>query len=430
MCRAENLRVSDLVSLLEHKGIVVKNIRKKVFLNSLLTYLDNGNITFKENIGDVDYTNEILTLNNRIRDLEEDINSQTLHLNRSRKSLESYQTLAVETEESLNSKINEQSDTIKQLTLLIDKKATLHCENCQSFQDIITDLSSNIELKKLELADQITEASKLKSKISNLQDLLNNRQNSSISTTLLSNSPIPQVKSVQLLQPQSSTSNTTAPVASRNIQKSSSQPPNCKNSSTLSDPSISQPLFQNSSPTPLKRRLLLVADSQGRNCGKIMRELLDPTVFKSLSFFMPNANFEDISHSACNLAGDFNKRDYVILLAGTNNALKNKLISTSFLQHTEKKLAHTNLIVILTPPLYGNLHSNSTILSNNMTLFSVFKKGSFIVDSCSILSRTDYTLSGIHINHTGKIKLLTHIGKIITSAINKSPDLSAPELFR
>lgn len=67
--------------------------------------------------------------------------------------------------------------------------------------------------------------------------------------------------------------------------------------------------------------------SQGRNFGKIIHELCDPTVFEPLSFFMPNAKFENISQSACNLAGNFDKRDYVILLAGTNNALKNNIIS-------------------------------------------------------------------------------------------------------
>lgn len=81
-------------------------------------------------------------------------------------------------------------------------------------------------------------------------------------------------------------------------------------------------------PMKIKRKVLLVADSQGRHYGKILRESLDTKDFNTLCFLKLNAVFEDIAGGATDLSKDFYimALSYCLLVQSmfcASNALRN-----------------------------------------------------------------------------------------------------------
>lgn len=140
-----------------------------------------------------------------------------------------------------------------------------------------------------------------------------------------------------------------------------------------------------------KARILIAADSQGRNCGVTLRNIFSTDLFETLSFFMPNASFEEMAVSACRLSVKYTKNNYVILFAGTNNALKNIALSHSRLEQIKEMMAHTNLLIITTHFWSNKVKFNSMVLRNNMALYSVFGNHANIMNASEFLTTYDYT---------------------------------------
>lgn len=130
----------------------------------------------------------------------------------------------------------------------------------------------------------------------------------------------------------------------------------------------------------------MLADSQGRKCGEILSNLFNKNYYETLCLVKPNACIEQLCEHIKNLTSDFTKQDYVILLGGTNNALSNKYITSTFLDSFRELLSHTNCIIILTPFWNRHTHFNSIVLQNNLLLYNNLHQSCKIIDPQSCLS--------------------------------------------
>ncbi|KAF5284404.1 hypothetical protein FQA39_LY17079 [Lamprigera yunnana] len=107
-------------------------------------------------------------------------------------------------------------------------------------------------------------------------------------------------------------------------------------------------------------RILILADSQGRNLANKFRDRLSPN-YSVLYIFKPNATFEQTTCDLHGLTLDFNKGDHVIIMAGTNDALVKNYISDNSIEKTVAGLSHTNCLFVAVPYVY---HCNYRYFNN------------------------------------------------------------------
>ncbi|KAK9702686.1 hypothetical protein QE152_g29795 [Popillia japonica] len=83
-------------------------------------------------------------------------------------------------------------------------------------------------------------------------------------------------------------------------------------------------LVEQASPPGIKRRILIVADSHGRGFTEELREMDSIRNYNVLTIFKPNACIENVVENLVPLTEGFNNDDCVIILGGTNNALRGR----------------------------------------------------------------------------------------------------------
>lgn len=265
----------------------------------LLNNFDNGKLQINFSHFENTYENEIASLNQRIADLEEEVNEKTVHLNRTINSSESFKELVLDAEIALNKKIEEQSETIQQLEKQIYSQQEARddpCEACAEYVAEIVKMSKSIELKTLEMNSHEAQISELRERIKTLtQELSQGKETPQILNPVVHDKP------------------------------------------------------KETTVHRKKHQILMVSDSQGRHSGNIMRQLFDSEKYSTLSICKPNASFEAIADTAYEMTKNFTKEDYVIMLGGSNNALENKAIAPNILKSNNDRLSNTNVILILTP---------------------------------------------------------------------------------
>lgn len=162
-------------------------------------------------------------------------------------------------------------------------------------------------------------------------------------------------------------------------------------------------------------KILLLSDSQGRNGANIIKSNLHGKV-DVCSIIKPNACFEDVVSDINNLATNFTKKDCVIIMAGTNNVLKNQRVDHKVLHGVVNSLKSTNTILVSAPPM----HETPNIIGNrassfNKYLYSYVDENMDIsyVDMNNVVSRRDFTKHGLHLNMYGKHTFFKHIANTI-----------------
>ncbi|KAK9674753.1 hypothetical protein QE152_g40882, partial [Popillia japonica] len=91
-------------------------------------------------------------------------------------------------------------------------------------------------------------------------------------------------------------------------------------------------------PSKRKSKILILGDSHVRSMSSILQKLTDNT-FEILTITKSNALFQNVIENLSDLTKSFTMDDYVVLLAGANNILKNQDVSTSVIS----KLYHGRL---------------------------------------------------------------------------------------
>lgn len=162
-----------------------------------------------------------------------------------------------------------------------------------------------------------------------------------------------------------------------------------------------------------KSRILFLADSHGREIFNILQSLDTAHEYKILNIFKPNAEFEEVIKDVATSTKDFNEKDYVVVFAGSNNALNNNTININTLRNALNNLKGTNVVLISIPYwCNGNKTINNNIYYLNCEIFKEIKSNYSdirFIDSNCILKTNCYTQYGLHLNKRGKYKLLRYI---------------------
>ncbi|KAF5308678.1 hypothetical protein FQR65_LT18016 [Abscondita terminalis] len=151
-----------------------------------------------------------------------------------------------------------------------------------------------------------------------------------------------------------------------------------------------------------KIRILILADSHGRNLVSKFRDRLSPK-YSVQCIFKPNATFEQITCDLSGLTLDFNKDDQVIIITGTNNALNKNYISDHHIEKAVAALSHTNCLFAAVPYAYHynyNYFNNLAYKTNYQFQFIVNRYCGFakFLDVNRILNSSHKTLNGLHLN--------------------------------
>lgn len=174
---------------------------------------------------------------------------------------------------------------------------------------------------------------------------------------------------------------------------------------------------------PISRRVLLLADSQGRGCNNILSKKLGPgNIIESI--IKPNAPLREIVKDVINLSSDLQERDVIVISGGTNDTHLNidnakKEIDLALLKLLP--VSHrTNIIINTIPHRFDRDDLNSQIDCMNQylhqsvnSLKSKNSKRTMINFDVERLSRDDFTRHGLHLNNFGKGKIYDRVAMMI-----------------
>lgn len=178
-----------------------------------------------------------------------------------------------------------------------------------------------------------------------------------------------------------------------------------------------------------KRRIALLADSQGKDFVKYLRVLEDN--FDVFVYTKPGAKIKHIIRDGLCFVRDYTHNDFIIVLAGSNDLDYNQPAQLTVSMGIKSLLSlnlDTNIIINSIPFRYDNPSLNDNIDFLNQTVFKSVRnyKGDlnlFFNDVNAILTRSHFTRHGLHYNRRGKRLLAQHFADFIKQAGGNSPIL-------
>lgn len=122
-------------------------------------------------------------------------------------------------------------------------------------------------------------------------------------------------------------------------------------------------------------KILVLCDEQGRYIDNLLNKLLiDKTVnYKIESIIKPGAGLCNIVGNLKGLTREYTSKDYVILVAGSNDFKNNRIPSINMLLDEVKGCVHTN-IVVLSVPYFFDYSINLKIHKFNIKLSDILFK--------------------------------------------------------
>ncbi|KAK9696744.1 hypothetical protein QE152_g31380 [Popillia japonica] len=119
----------------------------------------------------------------------------------------------------------------------------------------------------------------------------------------------------------------------------------------------------------VKPKILIVADSHGRNFSEAIKKACGTDSYDVVTIFKPNAGLDDVVVDLDSLAADYSREDCVVVLGGSNNALRNGKINLSKLQSIKRVSCFTNVLLVSTPYWPGSFDLNKCIYNFNQLVF-------------------------------------------------------------
>lgn len=175
--------------------------------------------------------------------------------------------------------------------------------------------------------------------------------------------------------------------------------------------------------------LLVCGDSMTRDFGEILQRLLPH--YSVLSHTLPGASLSSVLNDLPSLAKNFNKKDIVFVLAGTNDV---PLLSPDRLEHEFQRLStltqSTNLIFSSIPYRFDTKKKHNTnIFATNLYIMSRSHVYSYHYFDCNFfLNRGMYTRHGLHFNKPGKQHLCNKISNSLYLTSQNKRSILMPEL--
>lgn len=162
-------------------------------------------------------------------------------------------------------------------------------------------------------------------------------------------------------------------------------------------------------------KLLLLSDSYGRSCVNILNNSIDPTKMETLTIFKPNGNFADVTEDLKNTTRYYGKKDYVIIWAGMNDALRKSQISNEKLQEITALQDQTNVIIVTLPYCKDQPILNKFIYNINKQIHDAIiskQSGISYIDVNSLFSSSPVR-SGVHLSNNKKRVIINYVMNII-----------------
>lgn len=196
-------------------------------------------------------------------------------------------------------------------------------------------------------------------------------------------------------------------------------------SSTLPEPSRaiethSLATLSNSVARKVKEKLIIMADSHGRDLGGMIEKRCSASV---TSFVKPGAKFSVVVEERNQLTKNLGRSDHVLVIGGTNNIgvnCGNKLFRD--IQNLIQQTQHTTLILGTVPMRFDTDQLDLKIITINHELEKIAEKYPNVkILPLHLLPKHYFTRGGIHLNKKGKDNVASMISKMIAKNSNASP---------
>lgn len=175
-----------------------------------------------------------------------------------------------------------------------------------------------------------------------------------------------------------------------------------------------------------KPKVLLLADSNGRYCGDLIREKLGSNV-EVCSFFKPSAKISNVIENIEQLTKDFNENDTVIVHAGSNDLqsedqelVSNIKRAVSVVRNISKR---TNVVLNTVPARYDDevLNKRGKWVNNIIDeVISQDLNSKLVVNhEPERMSRECFAYDGLHYSRRGKSVLCNRLCALIQCQLKK-----------
>jgi lysophospholipase L1-like esterase len=145
------------------------------------------------------------------------------------------------------------------------------------------------------------------------------------------------------------------------------------------------------------KKVLILADSMGRNCSSMLQEELG-SGYKVSGIVKPGAPLEEVVRDCKRLAMGV---DLVLVQAGTNDLTSRKRIDFQSVQQELSDIPSTTKIILGSiPPRFDRPHLNRTAREYNRHMESLHRVSTF--NPFTYMDRTHFTNHGLHMNAKGK----------------------------
>lgn len=170
------------------------------------------------------------------------------------------------------------------------------------------------------------------------------------------------------------------------------------------------------SPSIKKNKVLILADSHGRKLSNLLTDVLG-SEFTISSIFHPNADLKQVTADIKPLVNGFTKNDYIIVIGGSND-LDNHMLRNfdHSLGYISSCTSNTNLIIANIPRRFDRLTQENLhrFLNIKIKSFAQHSSHANLLDLMDF-GRDDFTNHGLHLNYTGKLRLVNKLVVIIKS---------------
>ncbi|XP_039279745.1 uncharacterized protein LOC111056525 isoform X1 [Nilaparvata lugens] len=179
-------------------------------------------------------------------------------------------------------------------------------------------------------------------------------------------------------------------------------------STTPENKSFSKRRVGNNSSNKKKRRVTIMADSQGKQLSGYLQHLDDD--FDVFVYTKPGAKLKHVVQDGLVFVSDFTEDDFIIILAGSNDHHLDEPYQLTLFQGISSLLElnlKTNIIVCSVPLRYDDQRLNENILHSNSYLSCMVRNCNgkmklHYFDINIFLQRTHFTRHGLHFNRQGK----------------------------
>lgn len=188
---------------------------------------------------------------------------------------------------------------------------------------------------------------------------------------------------------------------------------NCKNHACIKEsarPTNSDSTIVNVINNKNLEKLIILADSHGRHLKDLFENSKSNNNLNVKCFFKPNAQFKDVVSGIGDITNSLTKNDFILCIGGTND-IEKKISIRDALEDCVKNCTNTNLV--FSTVLYRHdskqylnkrIHKLNIYLSNFARLHNIP-----LIDVNKLINRSNYTFHGLHLNWSGKKRIVEQI---------------------